>query len=151
MQNLDTQLFILLSCLESFILQLSVYLLLGTGMLSCGWKNKANNVAEIDQGRKNIDPVEIFYWQIQFNDPKETVLIALLIVWASCLFGPVLGVVWKWSCLNLNAIKTVSSYILGSSWQPLIHLDSLMFIYICRHLVAKRWLLNLMRQSEIIV
>lgn len=39
--------------------------------------------------------MRFFYWQIQFNDPKEAVFIALLIVEASCLFGPVMGDVWK--------------------------------------------------------
>lgn len=67
------------------------------GTLSCGSKNKASSVAEIDQGRKDIDPNEIIYQQIQFNDPKEAVCIALLIVCARCLFGPVMGDVCKWS------------------------------------------------------
>lgn len=48
-------------------------------------------MADIDQGREDIDPNEIFYRQIQFNDPKEAVFIALLIVCARCLFGPVAG------------------------------------------------------------
>lgn len=89
-------------------------------------------MAEIDQGRKDIDPNEIFYRQIQFNDPKEAVFIALLIVCARCLFGPVMGDVCKWSYLHLNDIKTFSSYIPGSSWQPLIHFGSLLLVYICQ-------------------